>query len=111
MRSFVAVPGLVLLSAASLISQLPRGLVIVANSGENSVAVVDPQRRETLVKIATRKHPQDVVVSPDGSLAYVAEMGTTAEPGNTVAVSDLKARAIIRRFGLRRRTGAREIHS
>ena len=46
MRPFVAVPGLVLLTAASLISQLPRGLVMVANSGENSVAVVDPQHRE-----------------------------------------------------------------
>lgn len=48
-------PGLVSLSPASLIRQLPRGLVIVANSGENSEAVVDPQHRETLVKIATGK--------------------------------------------------------
>jgi len=62
MRSFVAVPGPVFLSAASLISQLPRGLVIVANSGENSVAVVDPQHRETLVKIATRKGCRPVKV-------------------------------------------------
>ena len=100
MRFFVAVQGLVLLSGASLISQLPRGLVIVAYSGENRVALVDPQRHETLVKIATRRHPQDVVVSLDGSLAYVAEMGTTAEPGNTIAVIDVKARAITRRLTL-----------
>lgn len=100
MKSFVAVQGLVLLSAASLNTQLPRGLLIVANAGENSVALVDPRPRGTLVKITTRKHPQDVAVSPDGSLAFVAEMGDTAEPGDTEAVIDLKARTIIRRLTL-----------
>lgn len=62
MRSFGAVPGLVLLSAASLVRQLPRGLAIVGNSGENSEAVVDPQHRETLVKIATGKGCRPVKV-------------------------------------------------
>jgi YVTN family beta-propeller protein len=91
---------LILLGVASLAIELPRGLVVVANSGEDSVALVDLLHPKAPTKIATRKHPQDVVVSPDGSLAYVAEMGTPAEPGNTIAVIDLQGRTIIKRLSL-----------
>jgi len=55
-------------------------------------------------KITTNHHPQDVVVSPDGSLAYVAEMGTEKAPGNTVAIVDLTAHRIVRRLALGRAT-------
>ena len=97
MRSFVLLQSLILLCAVCLAVDLPRGLLVVVNSGEDSVTLVDLLHPKALPKIATRKHPQDVVVSPDGSLAYVAEMGTPAEPGNTIAVINLPARNIIKR--------------
>ena len=100
MDSLVLVRSLVLLGAVSLAAELPRGLIVVANSGDDSVALVDLRRPNSPTKIATQKHPQDVVVSPDRSLAYVAEMGTPMEPGNTVAVIDLRARSIVKRFSL-----------
>jgi DNA-binding beta-propeller fold protein YncE len=65
---------------------------------------VNPEHPEAITKITTRKHPQDIVISPDGSLAYVAEMGTTEAPGNTVAVIDLRSRQIVKRFSLGRAT-------
>jgi len=104
MRSFVLLQSLILLCAVSLAVDLPRGLLVVVNSGEDSVTLVDLLHPKALAKIATRKHPQDVVVSPDGSLAYVAEMGTPAEPGNTIAVINLPARNIIKRLSLGRAT-------
>jgi YVTN family beta-propeller protein len=80
------------------------GLLVVVNSGENTIALVNPAHPEAIKKITTRKHPQDIVISPDGSLAYVAEMGTTEAPGNAVAVIDLRSRQIVKRFSLGRAT-------
>lgn len=76
------------------------GFLLVVNSGDGSIAVVDLNRFEVVQKIATHAHPQDVVVSPDQSLAYVAEMGTEAAPGNTVAIVDLRTRRLVRRLSL-----------
>jgi YVTN family beta-propeller protein len=100
MRSLALLQSLILLGAASFAVDLPRGLVVVVNSGEDSVALVDSLHPEAPAKIATRRHPQDVLVSADGSLAYVAEMGTPALPGNTIAVIDVQARTIIKRLSL-----------
>ena len=104
MRSLILLQTLILLAVASLTAQSPRGVVVVANSGDDSVALVDLQHPNAPAKITTYKHPQDVVVSPDRSLAYVAEMGTPMEPGNTIAVIDLRARTIIKRLLLRAAT-------
>ena len=100
MGSLVLLRSLILFGAASLATQSPRGLLVVVNSGDDSVALVDLRHPNAPTKIATHKHPQDVVISPDRSLAYVAEMGTPMEPGNTVAVIDLRARTIIKRMTL-----------
>ena len=101
MGSLVQLRSLILLGAASIAAQSPQGLIVVVNSGDDSVALVDLRRPNAPTKIATHKHPQDVVVSPDRSLAYVAEMGTPREPGNTVAVIDLRARTIVKQLSLR----------
>lgn len=79
---------------------LIKGLLLVVNSGDDSVALVDLKSSEVIQKISTRAHPQDAVITLDGSLAYVAEMGTEDTPGNTVAVIDLRTRRVVRRFSL-----------
>ena len=83
---------------------LTKGLLLAVNSGDDSVALVDVKRSAVIQKIATRAHPQDAVISSDGSLAYVAEMGTEDAPGNTVAIIDLRIRRLVRRFSLGRAT-------
>jgi YVTN family beta-propeller protein len=87
-----------------LSEDLPQSVIVVVNSGEDTVALVDPKHPQKVEKIATRKHPQDVVVSPDRSLAYIAEMGTTEAPGNTVSVLDVGTRRIVTRIPLGRAT-------
>jgi YVTN family beta-propeller protein len=76
------------------------GLLIVANSDDNTVGLISLEHPEAATKIVTGRHPQDVVASPDGLLAYVAEMGTDEAPENTVAVIDLRAQRIVKRFVL-----------
>lgn len=47
--------------------------VYVANSGEDSVSVVDASRGEVLAEIPVGKEPHHVLVSPDGERLYVAD--------------------------------------
>jgi DNA-binding beta-propeller fold protein YncE len=74
MRSVILLQILILVGAASLFAQSPRRLVVVVNSGDDSVALVDLHHHNISAKIATYKHPQDVVVSPDGHSAFVSAM-------------------------------------
>jgi YVTN family beta-propeller protein len=82
----------------------PKGLLVVANSGDDTVALVNSTHPLPFDKVVTREHPQDVVTSPDGSFAYVAEMGTTEALGNTVGVIDLRSHKMVKRFDLGRAT-------
>ena len=104
-RRLATVAGLTLLNLTVIFStllgkQVPRGVIIVVNSGEDTIALVDPKHPRRIDKIATRKHPQDVLVSANRSLAYVAEMGTDEAPGNTVSVFDVRANRIVSRITL-----------
>jgi DNA-binding beta-propeller fold protein YncE len=83
---------------------LPAGTLVVLNSGEDSVLFINPRDLKSVKKLVLHKHPQDVVVSPDERLAYVAEMGSMNEPGNTIAVIDSHEHRILRRFELGRVT-------
>jgi DNA-binding beta-propeller fold protein YncE len=91
-------------SIAWLTAGSPKGLLVVANSGEDTVALVNPAHPLPFDKVVTHQHPQDVVTSPDGSFAYVAEMGTTEAVGDTVGVIDLRSRKMVKRFNLGRAT-------
>jgi YVTN family beta-propeller protein len=104
MRILLALQSLVLIPSVLSTTSSTEGLLLVVNSGENTIAFVDPEHPEAIKKITTRKHPQDIAISRDGSLAYVAEMGTMEAPGNTVAMIDLRSRQVVKRFSLGRAT-------
>jgi YVTN family beta-propeller protein len=104
MRILLALQSLVLISPVVSTTSATEGLLVVVNSGENTVALVNPEHPEAINKIKTRKHPQDIAISRDGPLAYVAEMGTMEAPGNTVAVINVRSRQIVKRFSLGRAT-------
>ena len=57
---------------------------LVGRYYSNSVAVVDLAARELVTTIASGDQPSDIVVSPDGTTAYV-----TNETGNSVSMLDL----------------------
>jgi YVTN family beta-propeller protein len=104
MRILLALQSMVLIPSVLSTASSTEGLLVVVNSGENTIALVNPEHPKEVNKITTRKHPQDIVISRDGSLAYVAEMGTMKAPGNTVAVIDLRSRQIVKRLSLGRAT-------
>ena len=64
-------------------------LAFVANSFDDTVSVIDTRTREVLA-IPVKKNPQQVAVSPDGSLVCVSDYGATNENGylSIISVAD-----------------------
>lgn len=75
------------------------GLLVVANQYEHTVLVVDPEKRAQLAKITVGVNGHEVMVSKDGSFAYVpiygnSGVGRPGTDGSTVDVIDLRRRAL-----------------
>lgn len=63
--------------------------LVVANNGANSVSLIDTQTGQWLAALSVGRGPHEVAVSSDGRYAYVAESGSPANYGNSIAVLDL----------------------
>lgn len=84
--------------------------LLVLNKSDHNAAMVDPETREVVAKLPTGQGPHEAAVSPDGRLAYVTNYGAfrifqqgerpRMEPGRTITVLDLKARAVEATFDL-----------
>lgn len=71
------------------------GLLVVANQYEHTVLVVDPEQRAQLAKITVGVNGHEVMVSKDGSFAYVpiygnSGVGRPGTDGSTIDVIDLR---------------------
>lgn len=87
------------LSSANLGAQ--HGLLLVAQKGDKSLAIVDPSDGKVLANVAeggTTGH--EVAASPDGKFAYVpiygnSGVGKPGTDGTNIAVIDLKAQKVV----------------
>jgi YVTN family beta-propeller protein len=75
------------------------GLLVVANQYEHTVLVVDPEKRAQLAKITVGVNGHEVMVSKDGSFAYVpiygnSGVGKPGTDGSTIDVIDLRNRTL-----------------
>lgn len=70
------------------------GTLVVLNKGEASASLLDRASGEEYARIATGEGPHEVAVSPDGSIAVVADYGTRT-PGNTLTIIDLERREVV----------------
>ena len=62
----------------------------VANSGSNSVTVIDTLNNAVVATVAVESQPHGVAITPDGKFAYVANSGS-----NSVSVIDTLNNAVI----------------
>lgn len=88
-----------LASAAALAKPL-RGTLVVANRGDHSVTFVDLTDNNTGATFKTAIGPHEAAVSPDGTLAAIAEYGA-AIGGNTIRLFSVSRREEIARLDLR----------
>ena len=91
---------LALLTPASLAAQPVRESLIVLLKSVAVAAVVDPVTGGARFQVETGAAPHEVVTSPDGRLAVVADYGTGESPGRTLTVIDLAAQRVQRTIDL-----------
>ena len=74
--------------------------LLVLNKADATLAFVDPTNMAVVAKIATGNGPHEVAVTGDAKTAIVANYGTGPEPGTTLSVVDVAARAERKRLKL-----------
>lgn len=75
------------------------GTLIVANKAEATVSLIDLSSGEVRATLPTGAGPHEVVVSPDGRLAVVADYGA-GTPGSTLTVIDVQSAEVVRTIDL-----------
>ncbi|MGI6358647.1 MAG: YncE family protein [Bacillota bacterium] len=73
---------------------MKQGWLLVLNKDENTVMYIDAATGKIAKTLPVDKNPHEVVISPDGSLAYVTNSG-----GNTLSVLDNRNMEEIKRIG------------
>ncbi len=93
--------GLFLFSAvpAARAAEGGSGTLIVANKAEATVSLIDLGSGAVRATLPTGAGPHEVVVSPDGRLAVVADYGA-GSPGSTLTVIDVAAAEVVRTIDL-----------
>lgn len=81
------------------------GTLVVLNKGEASVSVFDLGSLTQAARVSVGAGPHEVAVSPDGTMAVVANYGQR-EPGDTLSVIDVAAARVLRTIALRDASGA-----
>jgi YVTN family beta-propeller protein len=71
-------------------------MLLVLNKVDATLAFVDPVSHQVVARVPTGEGPHEVVVSADGTLAFVSNYGAQT-PGRSISVIDVAARKEVRR--------------
>jgi len=98
----LAALGVLALAACHAAAQDSRSLLLVANKGENTLAIVDPETRRVLGRAPTGVRPHSAAASDDGRLAFVANYGSDSGYGavGSISVIDLQTHQEVRRIDI-----------
>lgn len=74
-------------------------VLVVLNKDDATMSIIDPATMKVTGTVPTGNGPHEVVLSPDGRTAYVANYGGQT-PGNTLSIIDVASAKEIRRVDL-----------
>jgi YVTN family beta-propeller protein len=74
-----------------------KGVLVALNKGDASMTIIDPATMKVTAKVPVGNGPHEVVLSPDGKTAYVANYGDGPNPGSTISVIDIATAKELRR--------------
>jgi YVTN family beta-propeller protein len=87
-----AIQLLAICSLTSLaISQTPSLALLVLEKEEKSLAIMDPGTLKVVARVPAGEDPHEVVVSQDGSRAYISNYGGFRTPQHTLSIVDLSS--------------------
>ncbi len=75
-------------------------VLVVLNKADATLSIINPETMTATGKVATGHSPHEVVLSPDGKTAYVANYGDGPSPGNSLSVIDIATAKELRRVDL-----------
>ncbi len=77
------------LMAGLAVAQTPRPALLVLDKDDSKLAIVDPVSLKVVGRVSAGDDPHEVVVSDDGTLAFVSNYGAFGNPLHTISVIDL----------------------
>lgn len=92
--------GLTLILAAPM-AAVTRPSLIVLNKSDNELMVIDLTTKKITGRVPVGVGPHEVVTSPDGATAFVANYGDGPNPGSSISVVDLNTLKELRRVDVR----------
>ncbi|HJS51221.1 MAG TPA: hypothetical protein VJ781_04920 [Pyrinomonadaceae bacterium] len=72
-------------------------VLVALNKGDATMTIIDPSSMTVVAKVPVGNGPHEVVLSPDGKTAYVANYGAQT-PGSSISVIDIATAKELRRF-------------
>jgi YVTN family beta-propeller protein len=82
-----------------VIGQTAKPFLVALNKAEASLTIIDPKNMKVLGKVTVGDSPHEVVISPDGKTAIVANYGAQT-PGSSLSVVDLETKKETKRVDL-----------
>lgn len=77
------------LAASFATAQTPSPALLVLEKDDSRLAIVDPASLKIVGRVPAGDDPHEVVVSEDGTLAFVSNYGAFGKPLHTISVIDL----------------------
>ena len=75
-------------------------VLVSLNKADATLAIIDPATMTITAKVPTGEGPHEVVLSPDGRTAYVANYGGNQTPGSSISIIDIPTAKETRRADL-----------
>lgn len=82
-----------------VIGQTAKPVLVALNKAEANMAIIDPATMTVTGKVPVGDGPHEVVLSPDGKTAYVANYGNQ-QPGNSISIIDIASAKELKRVDL-----------
>lgn len=96
--ALTALVALSLLPDAAAAPAIVRPALLVLNKTDANLAIVDLKTFAVVAKIPVGAGPHELVTNTEGTLAFAANYGDAAAPGNTISVIDLSTQQETRRL-------------
>lgn len=96
--AFLAIGVIISFGKYTIVIGQTKGVLVALNKADSTLAIIDFDSMKVAAKVPTGFSPHEVVLSPDGKTAYVANYGDGPNPGSSISMIDIAAAKESRRI-------------